>query len=218
MTVTITPPSLSAADSGRLPFYNGWIEITQRASNNIAAKTFSVPYFGVAGNMISAPILDRSDIFASDYADVTSTLTFPLLKDNSGAVQASDNTVKSYSLRAGVTVAGRLAMGSREVLYDVVEAAAGQTGLVTTSLPTIGRIEQEPVVPRDNAVDDPDNGYTVRELKWRGLVASSGGDGSTTVGFNRPVRILVRALKIFGDSANAADYDSWLSPPFQLTR
>jgi hypothetical protein len=166
--------------------------------------------------MISAAVLDRTDTFSSDYAPGAGP--FPLLEDVFDVYQANNDDVKSYRLREGVYIDSRLAMGSRLVTYEAVEASAGKTGVVTTAIPAIGLIERETLLPRDAANSDPENGYTIQSKRWQGRITTTDGSELNSIGTGRAVRVLIRALKIFGNPDNVADYDSWLSPPFQLTR
>lgn len=204
VTVNCTPPT--GLDASRLPVYSGWIVL----NGSDSSSGLSLPYQGVVGSMNSATVLDANGTFLSgtlDNATATNSTTtggrrFLLpppgrSNDTEFAANATD-----YPL---VTVS--LAMGSPIVRIDVVplDVPAGTNTSESVGLKTIGDLFMTP-------------------LRWvernpEGAGEATRWDGQLSTGEYAPAgtyRIVVRALKIFGDAADAADYETVEMPSFSI--
>jgi hypothetical protein len=186
LTVTLTPPE--GLDAGRLPVYSGYITL-----NGTNGDSLSLPYQGVVGSMRNATVLDTA--FVSTTTDPTlnplsSNTTLTLPPKGSG----TNSTAPPANITLPLAVVS-LALGSATVHVDVVPA----TGVNATK--PIGEMFNSP-------------------LKWntRGVV-SQYWDGRLIDGSYAPegrYSLRVRALHIFGDENNNADWDQATSQSFGI--
>jgi len=117
--VTITPPSLTAAERGQFPIYSGFIGI--EGTFGRLTETYSVPYFGLAAAMYDMPVLDTTDtINGPGYA-------YPFVI-NDDIVYAATN----FTTDSGPTVLFRLAAGTRYLTLDLVASDV----VYNTTVPT----------------------------------------------------------------------------------
>lgn len=206
----------------RLPIYSGYIVISSDDGT-----TSQVPYLGVATAMKSIPVLDY-----------TSTLTgspLPDVVDGSGTVQTGS---QSYTLVDGdaPTVMYRLFAGTPVLYIDLVAANAtlgfqptiakrgnkkngfsgyhwvnknSTQGGTFSNVPVLGNVYEGDYLQR-NTGTIYDQGSTINSFAFTGTFTNG-----TSVPYGS-YKFLVRALRITGNPTKQADYDSWVSPVFNL--
>lgn len=195
--VTLTPPSL---DASLLPVYSGYIVI-----NGSDDSALSLPYLGVVGSLKSATVIDKSQSFltdsvipanATDIVPIAAGRAFTLPPPGRSNDTQYDSKTFNYP-----EMVRFLAMGSPLVRYEVVPVAvpANFTGV------------------RD---------AWLTPLRWRTRSYMAGGpnkydwDGRLSTEDYAPAgtyRMRLRALKIFGDEENDADYEVYESPEFSIS-
>lgn len=201
ISVNCTPPV--GLDASRLPVYSGYVVI-----NGSDSSSLSLPYQGVAGSMKSATVLAKNGTFLSS----------TLAEANTTAVAAGRKFVLPPQGRSNDTqfapngtdyplVTLSLAMGSAMIRIDVVpvDVPAGTNTTESVGLTTIGDLFMTPVryAPRTSPGDP-------LSTRWDGQLA--GGKYAPAGTY----KIVVRALKIFGDSKNADDYETVEMVPFSI--
>jgi hypothetical protein len=184
--VKATPPA--GLDAQRLPVYSGYITI-----NGSDSSSLSLPYMGVAGSLHSATVLDPAGTYMSsslntDDAAVSANHTFTLPPPgHSNDTQYSSNSTDYPRMFIN------LALGSAVVRVDVVPASSDTNTTESLGLATIGDVYQTPL-----------------EYQPRGQ-QSANWDGRLASGEYAPAgvyKLVVRALKIFGDRNKADDYET----------
>jgi hypothetical protein len=201
VVVTVTPPG--DLDTVRIPVYSGFVHISGDNGDSL-----ELPYAGIASSLKDATVIDTSLI----YPFITST------SDDSETIAAA-NAVFTISL-ANTTVNGTLdnstgllipslrfavVMPSALVRADLLSnSTQGAFANTTTILgvKTLGEIADSPVT------------YIARGYEYAidfyGLLSDNRRVPEGTYS------ILVRALRIFGDPTNPADYDSAETLPFRI--
>ncbi|KAK0711845.1 peptidase S8/S53 domain-containing protein [Lasiosphaeris hirsuta] len=198
ITVTFTPPA--GLNAKLLPVYSGYITV-----NGTDGAALSLPYMGVAGDMRSVTVLDKSQTHLSQssdrtFAPVPANTTFTLAPPG----HANDTIYRNRTVAPEVAV--MLAMGSALVRGDVVPLSNDTSAQANTTLvlgtKTLGQINEFPVLL------NPRGDFAVR---WEGQLA----DGSYVPAGR--YKVVIKALKIFGNPDKAEDYDSTETVPFTIT-
>lgn len=198
ITVTCTPPA--SLDGSRLPVYSGYIVI-----NGSDSSALSLPYMGVAGSMKSTALLDASKTYltstlASDSENSTSVA--PALAPGRTfllpPIGASNDTEFQANITDYPLLQWSLFMGSAVVRLDVVPVSVPTETNITESLGlrTIGDVFNSP--------------FTYYERTRPTLLLTYLWDGRLANGDYAPegtYKLVLRALKIFGDRNNADDYE-----------
>ncbi|KAK3381780.1 peptidase S8/S53 domain-containing protein [Podospora didyma] len=203
--VTVTPTPPAGLDAGRLPVYSGYIAI-----NASSGESLSLPYAGVAGSMYNAPVLNFNS--TSHYlahwdrlmgegdpalpANVTFTVPRPIGEPNDESYPERDVPLPSATFYRS--------LGSRYVRLDIIPLEVNGE-LETTEVLGVriaGSAERYPqfFLP----------GRGGEEAPFTGMLA----DGRVVP--EGRYRHMMRALKVFGDQENPADYDVLTTPPFIL--
>ncbi|KDE09332.1 hypothetical protein, variant [Microbotryum lychnidis-dioicae p1A1 Lamole] len=239
VTITFTPPSLSADQAARFPLFSGFITVDGQALALpwVGTESYTVPYFGLAAKMIDMPVLDTTDKAIGAF--------YPFLGLAGGDIAQGGEAI---SMADGVTILFRLAGGTRSVTIDLVTAdtafdttvpsitnpmprlvrprskrtafdalRAGPVMLkrdsstLYSAIPTLGRIYTNLEAPRDTLVSLTDTEYL-----WKGAYSDANNAMQTAI-VNTPYRVLLRALRITADPTFESSYESWLSPEFTMT-
>lgn len=201
VSVTLTPPV--DLDPRKLPVYSGYVVI-----NGSDSSALSIPYVGVVGSLKSAAIMGREATYMTssrsgpNATSIAAGRTFLLpppgrSNDTRFAPNITDYPVLQYSL----------AMGSPMLRVDVVPVSVPAGANITESLgmPTVGDVWQTPL---EYVARNPD-----------GQPSSTSWDGRLSTGDYAPAgtyKMAVRALKIFGNSMNASDYELYESVEFGI--
>jgi subtilisin family serine protease len=197
ITVTATAPK--GLNVKRLPVYSGYIAI-----NGSDSSALSLPYLGVAGSMRSVVVLGPQGAHISSARDDGNTplpagVTFVLPPQGF----SNDSSYANRTERPKLVVS--LAMGSAVLRADIVPVSNGTTVARTASIVfdtnTIGQPEGLP------ALWNPRGRF---EYKWDGKL-----DDGTYAPAGR-YKIAVKALRIFGDREEAADYDAAETTDFRI--
>lgn len=190
--VNCTPPA--GLDTKRLPVYSGYIVI-----NGSDSSSLSIPYIGVAGSLKSATIMAKNTTYMTSSRSGPNTTSIAagrtfilpppgLSNDTQSRANITDYPVLQLSM----------AMGSPLVRVDVMPISVPPGTNITESLGmrTLGDLWMTPLpYQARNTVDAPST------TNW---------DGRMSTGDYAPpgtYKIAVRALKIFGDRNNVADYE-----------
>lgn len=191
--VAVTPPA--GLDAARLPVYSGYVAI-----NGSDGSSLSLPYVGVAGSLKSATVLSTEGTFLTSSLAVAAEAVAPghaFLLPPPG--HSNDTQYNSNSSRTDFPeLLVSLALGSALVRVDVVPVSPSSSAGCRESLglTTVGDVFATPLeyLPRN----DP---ALPNVVKWDGRLASGAyaPEGS--------YKLVVRALKIFGDRAAAEDYE-----------
>lgn len=187
VSVTATPPA--GLDATRLPVYSGYIAI-----NGSDGSSLSLPYVGVAGSLQSATVLDTAGTYLTSslggsQATVSANHTFKL------PPPGHSNDTQYSTISAGLPqLVINLAFGSALVRVDVVPTSMllGTNTSVSLGLKTLGDVFMTPM-----------------EYRSRGKI-STNWDGRLSNGNYAPAgtyKLVVRALKIFGDRNKADQYE-----------
>lgn len=196
VTVNLLPPSEEMIDHGLLPVYGGYIIINGARNENL-----SVPYFGVAGSMNRAVVLDPYGGVTTEpesgatitTANQTYTVPYPTI----------NNTANLASYFGYPWATANLNLGTRMLRADVVPILANYTG--TTAVVA---------------------GRTIAGSVW-GYPQEYVGRGAVTIAFTGLLdgggvvpegeyALIVRALSIFGDPENDLDWQGMTTSSFYL--
>ncbi|KAJ3152638.1 hypothetical protein HDU89_001331 [Geranomyces variabilis] len=221
VTVTFTPPK--GANPKLLPFYGGYIKVAS------PAETISVPYQGVVGDFSKAKmIVEKSPVALIN-----------------GVKDADGNPITANAIlnaTAGIDVELVLAQSTRMVMVEILTAGAHIPGTtLSNSLGVIvpAKVEDKnapytftvaairPNQPR-NVQNDGQGNHVSYSLPWYGLVTPAPAPGAmdtprqhgnNTVQYSVPAgkyQVRFSALRHFGNATKASDYETVLSPVFQV--
>ncbi|CAG8513157.1 121_t:CDS:2 [Ambispora gerdemannii] len=227
--VTIKPPP--DLDNDAYFLYSGLILFTDKANN----KSYSVPYMGMKGIYKTLPILDTSvgtpfiqTKDADIYTDRKQNVTFTLQKDDDPILVV------------------RLGQGTRILSVDVVPADTkiqsnvGGLNSSISSLPPSTPASSTELSPHDVQIGaDVVPGslgkisicgvsyYVARNQQtgpkratpiiWNGKVDTVDGKRNVEVP-NGSYRLVVLALKLYGDEKSKNDWEIWVSPRLDIQR
>ncbi|GAB1315592.1 hypothetical protein MFIFM68171_05802 [Madurella fahalii] len=200
ITVTATPPT--DLDAERIPVYSGFITI-----NGTDGTALSLPYLGVVGNLRSIPIVGQYrgpdtqpthgvwitlSTDRSTYAKVASNATFMIPEPGSGIKNA-----------VYPKLALAFNMGSNLVHALVVPVGRSLPSNATEILgvQTLGEMAGFPKKAISRATD----GHT-----WKGELSTGGYAPAGAY------KIVVKALRIFGDPKDPTDWDTAETQPFRI--
>jgi hypothetical protein len=195
------PKDLTTA---RIPVYSGFITI-----NGTNGDSLHVPYAGVASSLKDATVLDP--ITGYSYITSTSDNTFvPLNASTVFTISIANTTVNGTTDNSTGLLIPNLRIGlvmpSSLIRADLIPSNStyGTYTNTTTILgvKTLGAIAGTPSV------------YQPRANAWSTAFYGVLDDGSRVPAGT--YSILVRALRIFGDATNPADYDSAETQPFTI--
>lgn len=193
ITVSPTPPA--GLDESLLPVYSGYITI-----NGTNGENFTIPYLGVAGSMYNAANLDPT------YSDLISYADFTSIPANSTVTVPYPTLAEAESPSINVSYPSALYqtnLGTAVVRVDVVALSQTYTGNTTTVLGT--------------EIAGSVYGYPLSYIERSGWAAPFTGmlaDGSVVP--EGPYRLVVKALRMYGDPALEEDYTGFSTVPFTL--
>lgn len=193
--VSATPPN--GVDVKRLPVWSGYVTI-----NGTDGTSLSMPYQGVSGSMLASTVLDSDNAWIAlsgdkNSAPVTANQTFTLPKQGAGG----DNG----KLPAFVVA---LSLGSKNVtgFLQPMTTCPPNSTYEYKGFKTIGQPSTFPALYNSRAVP--------------GAFLNNGGwDGSLNDGSYAPAgkyRLIVRALRVFGNPNKDSDWDTAISPGFKI--
>ncbi|KAK7754965.1 hypothetical protein SLS62_003049 [Diatrype stigma] len=188
VTVTGVPPSTDTGlNATLLPVYSGYITLTSSDSN---ATTLRLPYLGVVGSLKSTPALQPARVYLADYnLPVEANRTYTLPRPDPAATPPRDDQSAQPNVLADLTV------GTRMLRVDVVQIGSNGTGTTLGSLPGYPL----PFAPRDE-----------KRAYFKGLLADK------TVLSAGTYKLLVSALRVFGDAEKPEDWDVLETVPFNV--
>ncbi|KAJ7622720.1 subtilisin-like protease [Mycena polygramma] len=205
VVANIKPPQ--AVDATTFPVYSGFIYVS--SGNDSVHAT----YLGLAASLKDKQVIDNTDFFFG--------VDLPLILDSEGNIQ---DTLVNYTFTGGdaPTVLWRQAFGTPRFLLDLVSTNTTLTGTLNArapisfvnphkggsfaKVPTLGPLLEVPYLGRSDEIDLPDNTVLLSNTFANGTVIPNGS-----------YKILLRSLRVTGDPANEADYESWLSPVIGVT-
>ncbi|KAJ6445645.1 subtilisin [Purpureocillium lavendulum] len=184
ISVSAQPPQ--GADAKRLPVWSGYIAV-----NGTDGTSLSLPYQGVSGSLHGATVLPADGAYVASTDDFST----PVPANTTFTLPAPGNVTNEDSI---VAVNITLSMGSKIMRCDVVPMTTCPPANLTTDDPlggkykTIGQWFGFPYVlePRVTSI-----------LVWDGLLDK---------GVYAPAgkyKLVIRALRIFGDESKLADWD-----------
>ncbi|PVF96577.1 subtilisin-like protein [Serendipita vermifera] len=209
-------------DASTFPIFSGYISISSSLG-----ETLSIPYMGVAARMKDMAVIDQSATFFD--------INLPLWLNSDISFPPPN---KTYSLVGGdyPMILYRRAAGTPSFLADLVKADIqipnavqardlqkrgsfwnwlsgifGTTRNATTGsffqVATVGPILNNPYTTRHVYLNEEGSGYSfLRIQKFL----------NTTAIPNGQYKLMLRALKITGDRSKQEDYETWLSPVFNV--
>ncbi|KJK79864.1 hypothetical protein H634G_04103 [Metarhizium anisopliae BRIP 53293] len=182
-------------DASRMPLWSGWIAI-----NGSDSTSLSVPYQGLSGSIRKHQVL-RPDGTSLTYRNASISEGTTVVLPAPGSIMPSQ-----FVLRINAT------LGTPLVRAEVVPAngTANATDITTS----IGQVQGFPVQWRPRNLQQDSNSPDLlqfTQFKW---------NGQLDTGSNVPegyYKLVVRALRIFGNPSNDEDWDVSESPRFQIT-
>ncbi|KAL0959397.1 hypothetical protein HGRIS_014646 [Hohenbuehelia grisea] len=199
------------AGEAQLPVFSGFIKI---ASDT---ESLQATYMGAVGDLKKQKLFETTDAFLG--------IKLPAMRGaDEKPVDAA--TPKTYSLQKDdhPSIVYRLLFGSPLVRFDLCAKdialkptiqsrapAAASGGADPTGVPTLGLLSE--------LTNRPRNSEQAKSEKSTNAIARFEFDGAfanLTAIPNGEYRILMRALKVTGDPSKAEDYESWLSPVFEV--
>ncbi|KXN90796.1 Minor extracellular protease vpr [Leucoagaricus sp. SymC.cos] len=199
-------------DSSTFPVYSGFLEVSD------GTQSFHVTYLGLVGSLINKQVVDNTNVFFG--------VPIPAILDNQGNVQEAPT---NYTFVNGdvPTLLWRQAFGTPRLVVDLVnpntqvQTTLNSRGLSEEFKPfitfphpsiagtfaqvkTIGSILELDFLTRNNE-DPADNGFNTFALETPTFA-------NGTVIPNGSYRLLLRALRVTGDTTKEEDYEVYLSP------
>jgi len=202
VTVTAIPPA--DLDATRIPVYSGYITI----NSTDGSTALSLPYLGVVGNLRSIPIV--GNYTGPDSAPTHGVwITLSTDRTDYARVSPSNATFAIPAPGSGIknAVYPKLAfafnMGSN-LVHALVVPTSANNGTMTEILgvKTLGEISGFPA----KAISRETDGHT-----WKGELSSG---GYAPAG---EYKVVVKALRIFGDPTNERDWDTAETERFRIT-
>ncbi|CAA7260648.1 unnamed protein product [Cyclocybe aegerita] len=209
-TVTVNFRLPTTLDPSTYPVFSGFIQVAGAS----VSETFHVSYIGLRGSLRDKQVIDDTNTFFEEPT--------PALLDSAGDIQkgALNYTFVEDDLPSLVW---RLAFGTPAFHVDLVDANTTFRPTITprqlepplftfprlkggsfAQVKTIGPLAELDYITRNN--EDPnDNGFSLV------LIDEPVFANGTRIP-NGLYKILIRALRVTGNPANQADYESWLSP------
>ncbi|EEB96633.1 hypothetical protein MPER_04203 [Moniliophthora perniciosa FA553] len=192
VTVHFTAPQ---ADASTFPVYSGFIQISSVPENDSLAEVLHVSYMGLAASLKDKTVLDVTGI--------TVEKQMPSLIEPSGSVQSQARNY-TFNMAEGEedfpSVEIRLVFGTPLLRLDLVAPDFVLEG--STAIETVGTLAEVNYVSRNDETINPSYIF-----QFTNPIFANG-----TQIPNGSYKLLVRALRVTGDSSNEGDYDSWLSP------
>lgn len=191
--VQVMPTPPSGLDTKRLGLWSGYVTI-----NGTDGSSLSLPYQGLSGSFHKSTVLAKDATWMTYSND---TKYVPVPENTTFTVPPPGHSDANSVLPA---LAVKLALGSRLVRADIVPMTTCPPKNLTTEHWGIKTIGQPYGFP-----------FTYNS---RGVI-SSGWDGKLDSGEYAPpgkYRMVVRALRIFGDEAKKDEYDVSETPAFRL--
>ncbi|KAM3503384.1 hypothetical protein MY11210_008736 [Beauveria gryllotalpidicola] len=203
-TVTVAPGhsvnirlSASAPDSldaSRMPLWSGWIAI-----NGSDSSALSVPYQGFSGSIREHQVLPpdgASLVYGNIAVSEGTTVVLPI---------PGRLTTSQLVLNINPT------LGTPLVRADVVPANDDTSNATNTTIP-IGQIQGFPVPWRPSNVHRAHHDLSqFTQFEWNGQLDTG---SYAPEGY---YKLVVRALRIFGNPSNEEDWDISESPQFKIT-
>ena len=187
--VTFLPPTMD--DTERIPIFSGYINI--QSSNN---ESFYLSYMGVGCSM--------KDVIVTDFEERPPYISESF--DDSAVPDPVGANETFYVATDPPNVNLRLVMGSPLVRLDIL-GNGNQIEVVGVNI--LGSAAGFPLysVPRNDLTVDTSH----YNATWNGTLST----GNQVPAGN--YMFLYRALKLFGDQNNNADYENWTSPMFTIS-
>lgn len=199
VSVTATPPS--GLDVERVPVYSGFITL-----NATDGTALSLPYLGVAGSLRSVPIIGQytgpdaqptAGVWISvssdrtNYQKVPANSTFMIPEPGSGIKNAIyPKLTLSFNMGSNLVHALVVPVGPR---------SSNATEIL--GVPALGEMAGFP----KKAISRDTDGHA-----WKGELSTGGYAPAGAY------KIVVKALRIFGDVAKPGDWDTAETQPFQI--
>ncbi|KHN97426.1 subtilisin-like serine protease PR1C [Metarhizium album ARSEF 1941] len=198
-TVSVSASVHDGLDAARLPIWSGWITI-----NGTDGSSLSVPYQGVAGSIRHHQVLppDGISLFYGNASVTTGGAAVKLPAP--GSAETSD-LILSINSTLGIPLV-------RAEVVPLTSPSNGTNNATTTAVESAGQLQWVPLrwIPENLADGDADLLQFVR-FSWNGQLESGEfvPEGS--------YKLVVRALRIFGDPNNHDDWDVSESPRLDIT-
>lgn len=176
-----------AVDARRLPVYSGYIAINGSTSENL-----SLPYQGIAGSLHATQVLDEAYLSVSSDADLK-----PITGSNSTfTLSRSNSTNPNATLPMAVAA---LAFGSPLVHVELEPVVSSGGGYYTNK--TLGDLLSLP------------QPYLARGVSSWNFTGQLADESWAPAG---RYRFAFRAMRIFGDATDPADFDTLTSAEFTI--
>jgi subtilisin family serine protease len=194
VTVSCEPP---AVDEARLAVYSGYVTLNGGANPN---DTLSIPYIGAVGSLNAAKVLDDDYVYLSHWNDTTlkpspGNETYVVPRPVSTLPVASTS---GSAIPYPATII-QLNVGTALLRCDLVSASgSSSSNMTSTALGTFGAFPMQ-YVPRAYFI----NAFT--GMLTDGTVVPEGS-----------YAFVIKALKIFGDREDPAEYEVQRTKPFTL--
>lgn len=203
ISVNATPPA--DLDAHRIPVYSGYITI-----NGSDSSALSLPYMGVASSLKSASVLAKPETYMThSMAGPNSTSLMPGRSFLLPPPGRSNDTQFMPNITDYPQLQISMAMGSAYVKIDVLPVSVPEGTNVTTTLGDVQTVGDVFMTPYEwmarNPIDAPD------ATTWDGRLAT--GDYAPEGTY----KMLVRALKIFGDRNTIDDFETVETVEFSIS-
>ncbi|KAI6381317.1 hypothetical protein MCOR25_001250 [Pyricularia grisea] len=197
--ITFTqPPVTNGLNASLLPIYGGYVNINSTRGENLV-----IPYLGAAGSMRSIPLLPSDAVYlANGYAPSPANRTYTLTKPSTNSTQSIPGKSPNDEVNLP-NVYYRSLLGTSIMYAQVVSADdAKNTGPKSpTGIATMGDVD----------------GWPLRHLsrtQQRAYFVGKLADGTVVPAGS--YKIVLTALRVFGDESNVDDWDVLETVPFNL--
>lgn len=211
--VHIKPPSKTFTLENHV-LYGGYIII----SCGKAKAKASVPYFGMLGNMKDLPILDRSNKPSS-----SAPYQFPAIGLTNGSSTVKEGAVGHFKISYSKEL--KLATGGPYILARLLTGTALlQVQIINKDDEYVGDVpmtETRRYMMR-NTLNITEYSTSYYSWYWSGEYAPKHSSLKPSPEYKPKLlksgeyRLVMRALKVFGNVDNDGDFDTWTSPRLKL--
>ncbi|KAG9127745.1 hypothetical protein FRC07_010197 [Ceratobasidium sp. 392] len=230
--VSVKPPT--GLDAKTFPVYSGYIKAKGSDGSSLQST-----YLGVAASLKTAKVLDNTDAYFG--------VKLPLVTDKDGNPISGPTTYTLNGTDIPLLLY-RLVFGTPLLQVDLVDAKTNVTSNQRRSVETLGELDTRSVphstinkrsiwdwlfpwkntggtfaavkiigtVYREDYISRNSAGATADTNGYSGLLVGQFANGTAIP--NGSYKILVRALKITGDTKKEEDYEVWTSPEIIVKR
>ncbi|EFY87880.1 subtilisin-like protease [Metarhizium acridum CQMa 102] len=193
VNIRVSASAPKSLDPSRMPLWSGWIAI-----NGSDSSSLSVPYQGFSGSIRKHQVLPP-DGATLVYRNVS-------VSEGTTVVLPTPGSITTSQLMLNINAT----LGTPLVRAEVVplNSTANATNIATKP---IGQLQGFPVQWRPSNLQQSPDLLQFTQFKW---------NGQLDTGSNVPegyYKLVVRALRIFGNPSNDEDWDISESPRFQIT-